>query len=244
MPLIPLQNPAQSFHKSAVLQPWSVEPLTEKSGCILMQLYAALSALWDIACYTEYQKCMPYLCAASALAGCQRIRATRRQECGDVQAVKILTQFYSIRLHSCLGPSQSQCQGNISPPMFTVDSHSPALSLGCSQKEPMAGFEPALSPTSIQACLSFPRHVQEVTHQETRLKNSWKLLLAARNVLQHALFWLSFAGPLKVNTLSCIIIRKANPREHASIWALVLAGWKKNLSKTKSTEDLRFVPIL
>lgn len=136
------------------------------------------------------------------------------------------TQPYSIKVQLFLGPSQKSMLSEYISLMFTIGRRRNALSSIYSDGQPMAASKPRWAqPACRDACHS-PGMLRKPLIRKPRPKKLRKFVRAAKSVLLHALFWLSLAGPLKVNPLSGTIIRNVNLGERGC-----LVGRKRSLKK-------------
>ena len=126
-------------------------------------------------------------------------------------------QPYSIKLQPCLGPSQKSMLSEYISLMFTIGRQRYALSSIYSNRQPMATHKPRwVQPACRDACHSLGM-LRKPLIRKPRPKKLRKFMQAAKTVLLHALFWLSLAGPLKVNPLSGTIIRNVNLGERGCL---------------------------
>lgn len=101
--------------------------------------------------------------------------------------------------------------------MFTIGRQRYALSSIYSNRQPMATHKPRwVQPACRDACHSLGM-LRKPLIRKPRPKKLRKFMQAAKTVLLHALFWLSLAGPLKVNPLSGTIIRNVNLGERGCL---------------------------
>lgn len=127
------------------------------------------------------------------------------------------TQPYSIKVQLFLGPSQKSMLSEYISLMFTIGRQRNALSSIYSNRQPMATRKPRwVQPACRDACHSLGM-LRKPLIRKPRPKKLWKFVQAAKTVLLHALFWLSLAGPLKVNPLSGTIIRNVNLGERGCL---------------------------
>lgn len=134
------------------------------------------------------------------------------------------TQPYSIKLQLFLGPSQKSMLSEYISLMFTIGRQRYALSSIYSNRQPMTTHKPRwVQPACRDACHSLGM-LRKPLIRKPRPKKLRKFMQAAKTVLLHALFWLSLAGPLKVNPLSGTIIRNVNLGERGCLvehkWSL------------------------
>lgn len=101
--------------------------------------------------------------------------------------------------------------------MFTIGRQRYALSSIYSNRQPMTTHKPRwVQPACRDACHSLGM-LRKPLIRKPRPKKLRKFMQAAKTVLLHALFWLSLAGPLKVNPLSGTIIRNVNLGERGCL---------------------------